>query len=120
MTLPLVTTSLIPDLLEVKIISTTMTAAITSEETIRPNASPPSAWGFVKMSPSVAPRGRVRTYAAQKSTLPGIFVKKCAPATSAIRPANISAPRSNPTPVVVATKSPSAVPSVFDTRIVTQ
>jgi hypothetical protein len=27
---------------------------------------------------------------------------------------------SKPSPVVVATKSPSAVPSVFDTRIVTQ
>src|SRR3984893_5074156 len=36
---------------------------------------------------------------------------KWAAATSAIRPANTSAPRSKPSPVVVATKSPIAVPS---------
>jgi len=73
-----------------------------------------------RVSPRVAPRGRVRTYAAQKITLFWTGVKKCAAATSVSRPAKTSAPRSNPRPELVATKSPSAVPSVFETRIVTQ
>src|ERR1700737_5446152 len=106
--------------LDVRTIPTTMPAAMTSEEVIRPNPRPPSAWDLVRVSPSVAPRGRVRTYADQKIMLFGILVRKCARATRASRPANSSEPRSNPTPVVVATKSPSAVPSVFETRMVTQ
>ena len=37
------------------------------EEAMRPSASPPSACGLVRVSPSVAPRGRVRTYVDQHS-----------------------------------------------------
>src|SRR5439155_22260826 len=81
-------------LLDIEMIPTTMTAAIVSEEVIRPSARPPSAWGLVNVSPRVAPRGRVKTYAAQKRTLGGTSLnKKCAAATRTIRPANTSAPR---------------------------
>ena len=50
----------------------------------------------------------------------GTRVKKCAAATTASIAAKTAAPPSKPNPASVATKSPSAVPSVFDTRIVTQ
>jgi hypothetical protein len=76
-----------------------MTAAIVSEEVMRPRSNPPSTRGFVNVSPSVAPSGRVNTYAAQKSTDFGARVKKFTAATTAINPANTSAPRSNPSPV---------------------
>ncbi len=33
-----------------------------SDEVIRLRSKPPSRWGLVRVSPSVAPRGRVRTY----------------------------------------------------------
>jgi hypothetical protein len=47
-------------------------------------------------------------------------VKRWIAAAIARRPPNTSAPPSNPRPVVVATKSPSAVPSVFETRMATR
>src|SRR6266566_2822677 len=78
-----------------------MHAAMTSDEVMRLSPRPPSGRDLVRVSPRVAPRGRVRTYAAQKITLFWIGVKKCA-----------AAPRANPRPELVATKSPSAVPSV--------
>jgi hypothetical protein len=40
---------------------TAMAAAITSDVVMRPIPKPPSGCGFVSVSPSVAPRGRVRT-----------------------------------------------------------
>ena len=40
--------------------NTTITAPITIEAAIRPDSNPPCAWGLVRVSPSVAPRGRVR------------------------------------------------------------
>jgi hypothetical protein len=46
---------------------TIISAAIASEEVIRPNPSPPSGCDFVSVPPSVAPRGRVNTQAAQKN-----------------------------------------------------
>ena len=48
-----------------------MITAITSDDMMRLRLSPPSALGLVRTSPSVAPNGRVRTYAAQNSTLLG-------------------------------------------------
>jgi hypothetical protein len=95
-------------------------APITADDVIRLSARPPSVCDLVSASPSVAPKGRVRTYADQKSTAAGILVKKCAAATSASRPAKTSAPFWKPSLVVVATKSPRAVPRVFEIRIVNQ
>src|ERR1700730_9704697 len=49
--------------LNVTMIPTMMDAAITSEEVMRPSPSPPSGWDLVRLSRSVAWRGRGRTYA---------------------------------------------------------
>src|SRR5258707_401256 len=81
---------------------TTIAAVMTRVEVNRPRARPPSSRGFVSVSPSVAPRGRVKTYAAQKRRFAGTRVTKWATAMSAMSPANTSAPSSNPSPVVVA------------------
>jgi hypothetical protein len=59
----------------VKTTRTTIADAIVSDDVIRPSARPPSAYGFVRVSPRVAPSGRVRTYAHQKRIFEGRFVK---------------------------------------------
>src|SRR4051812_23706945 len=92
--------SLARDGLRSEVAATTaiIAAAMTSDEVTRLKPSPPWGADFVSVSPSVAPRGRVRTYAAQKRIERGIFVKKYPAATRTIRPAKTSAPFSKPSP----------------------
>jgi hypothetical protein len=67
-------------------IPTVITAAIVSEDVIRPSARPPSAWDLVNVSPRVAPSGRVKTYADQKSALgiPSLHGDTLAPPTGEV------------------------------------
>jgi len=77
-----------------------------SGERTRPRASPARVRGFVNVSPGVAQRGRVKTYAVRKSTLDGTFFShECVAAATARRAVKASAPRENQRLRSVATKS---------------
>ena len=52
-------------------IQATMNAAMTTEDVMRLRFRPPLASGLVRVSPSVAPSGRVMTKAAQNSKVRG-------------------------------------------------
>src|SRR3569832_1607971 len=99
---------------------TTIAAAIVNEDEMRLRSSPPLSCGFVRISPSVAPSGRVRMKAALKSAVCDILVLKYAMATMINAAPKTSAPPSYPNPDVSARKSPRAVPSVLEKRMVTQ
>src|SRR5579875_2267428 len=97
----------------------TNTARIAEELTV-PNPKPPCSWVLVRRSPAVAPRGRVKTKAAQNSAVLEIRERYLA-RTIRDRMAVIRiAPPSNPRPELSARKSPKAVPSVFEMRIAAQ
>ena len=68
-----------------------MKTAITADELMRLRSRPPSAWGFVRMSPTVAPSGRVRMKASQNNRVREILVPRYKAATTAKMPANTSA-----------------------------
>src|SRR5271155_5509394 len=97
-----------------------MKIAMIDEELIRLRLKPPSRCGLVSRAPSVAPRGRVRMKGVQKRNVCEAWVKKEAAATSASAPAKNRAPPAKPSPESSARKSPSAVPSVLENRIVVQ